>query len=120
MVTDSFLVAWQWSAGVLLMATQLAVAQSGGEIVIPTAARRAELLNMVRHDCGSCHGMTMKGGLGPALTPDALRSRPSDMLAATILHGRAGTPMPPWQDFVSADEATWIVNQLQKGLPDAP
>jgi mono/diheme cytochrome c family protein len=28
-------------------------------------ARQAELLHLLKHDCGSCHGMTRKGGLGP-------------------------------------------------------
>jgi len=85
---------------------------------VPAAERRAELLHMVRQDCGSCHGMTMKGGLGPALTPDAVQGKPADFLAATILHGRPGTAMPPWQRFLSADEAAWIVEQLRKGLPN--
>jgi cytochrome c55X len=93
-------------------------AVAGPEVSAPTAARRAEILKMVRQDCGSCHGMTMKGGLGPALTPAAVQSKPADSLTATILHGRPGTAMPPWQDFLSADEAAWIVQQLQQGLPD--
>ena len=93
-------------------------AVAGSEVSPPTAARRAEILKMVRQDCGSCHGMTMKGGLGPALTPAAVQSRAADSLTATILHGRPGTAMPPWQDFLSADEAAWIVQQLQQGLPD--
>ncbi|MDX2370482.1 MAG: hypothetical protein QNK36_19105, partial [Colwellia sp.] len=29
--------------------------------------RKAQLTHMVKQDCGSCHGMTLKGGLGPAL-----------------------------------------------------
>jgi cytochrome c55X len=37
--------------------------------------RIAELSNLLVQDCGSCHGMTMKGGLGPALTPDILKSK---------------------------------------------
>jgi cytochrome c55X len=88
--------------------------------IVPAAERRADILNMVRQDCGSCHGMTLKGGLGPPLTPGAVQSRPSASLVATILHGRPGTAMPPWQDFLSVDEAIWIVEQLQQGLPDAP
>ena len=32
----------------------------------PADSRQAELTHLVKHDCGSCHGMTMKGGLGPA------------------------------------------------------
>jgi len=85
----------------------------------PDPARRAYLTNMVRQDCGSCHGMTLKGGLGPALTPEALRDKPADSLAATILSGRNGTAMPPWRDFLSEIEAYWIVKQLQRGTLDA-
>lgn len=84
----------------------------------PGAARRAELITMVRQDCGSCHGLTLKGGLGPALVPDALRDKPADSLKAVILHGRPGTPMPPWQRFLSEEEADWIVANLLKGFPD--
>jgi cytochrome c55X len=107
-------------AGLLLACAGLMALGAGAEggVAVPTAERRAELLKMVRQDCGSCHGMTMKGGLGPALTPGALQSRPADSLTATILHGRPGTAMPPWRDFLSPDEAAWIVQQLQQGLPD--
>jgi hypothetical protein len=31
--------------------------------------RQKELIHLVRQDCGSCHGMTLQGGLGPALLP---------------------------------------------------
>ncbi len=81
------------------------------------AARRAELISLVRQDCGSCHGLTLKGGLGPALLPASLKDKPADSLKWTILQGRPGTPMPPWQRFLSEAEADWIVSQLQKGFP---
>jgi cytochrome c55X len=32
-----------------------------------------------------------------------------------ILHGRPGTPMAPWQPFMSETEATWLVQQLLEG-----
>ena len=82
----------------------------------PAADRQRELVTLVRQECGSCHGMTLKGGLGPPLTPDALRDKPADSLMLTIVNGRPGTAMPPWRPFVSEAEATWIVEQLQKGL----
>ena len=82
------------------------------------SARRAELLNMVRQDCGSCHGLTMKGGLGPPLLPETLSGKDREGLAFTVLYGRPGTPMPPWRDYVTEPEARWIVDQLLKGLPD--
>jgi cytochrome c55X len=83
----------------------------------PDAARQKELVRMVRQDCGSCHGMTLQGGLGPALLPDTLRDKPPAGLAATIYYGRPGTPMPPWKSFLSEAEADWIVNKLMSGFP---
>jgi cytochrome c55X len=81
----------------------------------PPTERQAELIHLVRQDCGSCHGMTLRGGLGPALTRDALRDRPASTLVVTVLYGRPGTAMPPWRPFVSEEEAAWIVRQLQEG-----
>lgn len=57
--------------------------------------RQQELLHLVKHDCGSCHGMTLKGGLGPSLLPESLKNKPDELLFVTILEGRHGTPMPP-------------------------
>ena len=82
----------------------------------PAPARRAELLHLVRQDCGSCHGLTLKGGLGPSLEPAALAEKDAEQMQFVILHGRRGTPMPPWSTFVSEAEARWIVEQLRKGL----
>ncbi|NMM37825.1 MAG: cytochrome c [Glaciimonas sp.] len=82
-----------------------------------SAARRVELISLVRQDCGSCHGLTLKGGLGPALLPEALKDKSADYLKSIILHGRPDTAMPPWQRFLSEAEAEWIVFNLQKGFP---
>jgi cytochrome c55X len=84
----------------------------------PAPARRSELLHMVRQDCGSCHGLTMKGGLGPSLEPAALAGKDGAGLAFVILRGRPGTPMPPWNRFITEPEAQWIVEQLMQGLPE--
>lgn len=82
-----------------------------------SAARRDELISLVRQDCGSCHGMTLKGGLGPSLLPEALKDKSADYLKSIILHGRPDTAMPPWQRFLSEAEAEWVVSNLQKGFP---
>ncbi len=84
----------------------------------PSPERQKELVHLVRQDCGSCHGMTLRGGLGPALTPAALRDKAVDSLVATIHGGRPGTPMPPWHRFLSEAEARWIVEQMQAGFPE--
>ncbi len=83
----------------------------------PPPARQKELVHLVRQDCGSCHGMTLQGGLGPALLPANLQDKPAEGLVATIIGGRPGTPMPPWNQFVSEDEARWIVDKLMTGFP---
>lgn len=83
----------------------------------PSAARQKELIHLVRQDCGSCHGMTLQGGLGPALLPATLADKPVEGLVATIVHGRPGTPMPPWHRFLAEDEAQWIVAKLMTGFP---
>ena len=85
----------------------------------PAPARQRELVHLLEQDCGSCHGGRLPGGLGPPLTAQALRDRPADGLVATIVHGRAGTPMPPWRRFMSEDETRWLVQRLQ-GSVGAP
>jgi cytochrome c55X len=73
---------------------------------------------MVRQDCGSCHGLRLTGGLGPALTREALADKALDSLAATIYGGRPGTPMAPWKAMVNEAEALWIAQQLMAGFPE--
>ena len=82
----------------------------------PPAQRQGELQQLLRQDCGSCHGMTLKGGLGPALTPEALAGKPFELLVNSIIYGRPGTPMPPWEGLLTREEAQWLVEQLQEGL----
>lgn len=81
----------------------------------PDAGRQAQLLYLLKHDCGSCHGMTRKGGLGPALLPANLRDFPVEFLVTTILDGRPGTPMPPWRGELSGADALWLVEALNRG-----
>lgn len=98
----------------------LATATGGafGNSLPLTPQRQNELIRLVRQDCGSCHGMQLRGGLGPALTRQTLQDKPAAALISTILYGRPGTAMPPWERFLSEAEASWIVDALQKGFPD--
>jgi len=79
-----------------------------------TETRQQELQHLIKHDCGSCHGMTLKGGLGPSLLPESLKDKPDELLFITIREGRPGTPMPPWKSLLSAADVNWIVNYLRK------
>ncbi|TNF37517.1 MAG: cytochrome c [Gammaproteobacteria bacterium] len=97
----------------LLLATLL-ISSSG--LADPTSDRQQQLLHLLKHDCGSCHGMTLKGGLGPSLLPESLKDKPDELLFITIREGRQGTPMPPWKSQLSDDDVQWIIQQLRHGL----
>ena len=103
---------WLWLglAAILTAGTSLAAS------VVPPAERQAELIHRLKHDCGSCHGMTLKGGLGPALLPGTIADKPNDELVEVILHGRPGTPMPPWGFEIDPSEAAWLVERMKEGL----
>jgi len=82
----------------------------------PPQARQAELIHLLRQDCGACHGMTLKGGLGLPLLPETLNGKSDDSLAAIILDGVPNTPMPPWRSEISSDEAIWLVRRMKEGI----
>lgn len=92
----------------------LALPAAAGSIAPDEAAR---LEHLVRQDCGSCHGLTLRGGLGNPLTPEALSHATPDGLAAVILDGIPGTAMPPWRPLLSPDEALWIARYLLEDMP---
>jgi cytochrome c55X len=79
-------------------------------------AHQTELRNLLIQDCGSCHGLTMRGGLGPALLPQNLARRSREALIDTVMYGRPNTAMPPWNTMLRRDEAAWMIDQLRKGV----
>jgi cytochrome c55X len=81
----------------------------------PDTKRQSELAVLLEQDCGSCHGLTRKGGLGSALLPDSIAHFTDDALVDIILDGVPGTPMPPWRRFLNRAEASWIVERLRQG-----
>ena len=95
--------------GIIVLLAAATVAGGAGAQV-----HEKRLEHMVKQDCGSCHGMTMKGGLGRPLTPEALADAEAGALASIILDGVPGTAMPPWRPLISEDEAMWIARHLKK------
>ena len=81
-------------------------------------ARQLELRHLLKQDCGSCHGLTLEGGLGPALLPENVADKPKEWLKQAILDGIPGTAMPPWRPFINEAEADWLVKILQQGAFD--
>ncbi len=114
--------------GILNTAVMIYVGLIGGQLLISgvvladtgiSPQRQAQLIHLLRQDCGSCHGMTLKGGLGSPLLPGNLIGKPDELLVDTILNGRPDTAMPPWRGELSPAEAAWLVEQLREGLTDA-
>ncbi len=96
------------TSGVLLLAL-LGGAPASADI------DRARLAELVVQECGSCHGLTLNGGLGRPLTPEALAHRPTDLVRDIILDGLPGVPMPPWRPLLSEAEAAAIADMLKSG-----
>jgi cytochrome c55X len=84
---------------------------ASAEIDIP---RQKELLYFLKHDCGSCHGLTRSGGLGSPLLPEVMADRSDDELTEIIMEGLPGTPMPPWKALLSEEEARWLVRAIKE------
>ena len=100
---------WIWLALSLYLAAPCLAADN------LSPARQAELENLLTHDCGSCHGLKMRGGLGPPLLPESLTSQSTDYLSTVILYGRPGSAMPPWRHLLTEEEARWIAARLVEG-----
>jgi len=77
--------------------------------------RQQELLYLLQQDCGSCHGLTLKGGLGSPLLPINLVDKSDADLVEVIMQGLPGTPMPPWRFLLEENEAAWLVRALKAG-----
>jgi cytochrome c55X len=102
---------WRWWREPLAAAL-LAIGPAGAGEAAPDPVKLADL---VRQDCGSCHGLTMKGGLGKPLTPANLAGWDREQIAQIILDGVPGTPMPPWRPLLGPGEAQWIADALKQG-----
>lgn len=102
---------WRWRSALISGLFLAAHAAMAGDVV-PDPVK---LTNLVRQDCGSCHGLTLKGGLGKPLTADHLAQWDRNQIVNIILDGVPGTPMPPWRPLLSKAEARWIADSLKQG-----
>lgn len=100
----------------LLFAAGAATAADSDPVSGPiTGDRQQQLRNLLVQDCGSCHGLTFRGGLGPALVPERLEGKSTQYLSAIILDGVPGSAMPGWRPMLSDDEARWLAELLLQG-----
>lgn len=85
-------------------------------VVAGETPRQAELMRILRGDCGACHGLTRRGGMGSPIRPSDLVGKSRSMLAEVILDGVPSTPMPPWRPYITPDEAMWLATVLKQGI----
>ena len=97
-----------WAArAVLTSAVLVATTAFAADTLDPNALKR-----LVHQDCGSCHGLSLKGGLGPDLRPKTLEHYDAEVLTGVILDGIPDTAMPPWRPLIGEEEAEWIARYL--------
>ncbi|MCX5470522.1 c-type cytochrome [Alcaligenes sp. A-TC2] len=94
--------------------------QAAADETALTPERQASLRTLLHQECGSCHGLLLKGGLGPALTANALRDQSAQQIALTIMQGRPGTAMPAWNRFLQPAESLWLAHFLLHESDAAP
>lgn len=86
-----------------------------GTLEQPGSARQQQLRQAVAQNCTVCHGKSLQGDVGPALTAKSLAGKNEQMLVTTILEGRDGTVMPSWSWMIKENEARWLVRMLRDG-----
>lgn len=77
--------------------------------------RKASLDYLLHQDCGSCHGMTLQGGLGPPLLAERFTDWDIDSLVTMIRVGNPARAMPPWGDLLSDADARYLAERIKNG-----
>ncbi|WP_444995264.1 c-type cytochrome [Aliikangiella sp. IMCC44359] len=99
------------SALIYIVLTGIVVLFSNNATAL-TDENKQSLIYLLKQDCGSCHGLTLKGGLGPALLKQHLQNKSKAYLEAVIKYGRTGTAMPPWKDILKDEEISFLAEYL--------
>ena len=80
-----------------------------------TEERQSELLDFVEQNCPACHGIRMRGSIGPALSKANLQYLSVNAVTLTILYGLTDKGMPAWEAQLSERDAYWIAEFLKRG-----
>ncbi len=80
-----------------------------------TNERQSELLYFVEQNCPACHGMRMRGSIGPPLSEASLQHLSVNEVTLTILYGFPEKGMPAWEAQLSEKDAYWIAELLKRG-----
>ncbi|HEY3487714.1 MAG TPA: cytochrome c [Gammaproteobacteria bacterium] len=79
----------------------------------PESERQTQLRQLLAQDCSVCHGLLLKGDLGPPLTAKSLAGKSEHALVQIIIEGHEETAMPPWWWMLEEYEARWLVKFIR-------
>src|SRR5690554_8223154 len=96
--------------GLAWLLPQAALAEAGSH---PSGVDADRLETLLYQDCGSWHGMTVRGGLGPALAQERMQALSPEALTHIIRHGVPGTGVAGWEALLSEEEARWVAGHLE-------
>ncbi|HFD38581.1 MAG TPA: c-type cytochrome [Anaerolineae bacterium] len=89
-----------------------ATAESAAGAAGPGDPERGQ--SLFAEKCASCHNADAQGGtLGPSLVRPELAAEDDDFFRETIINGRPGTAMPPWDGVLSAQDVEDIIAWLR-------
>lgn len=80
---------------------------------LPDSPVLSEGLTIYAENCAACHGSNAAGTLiAPALDTDALRATPQTDVIATVTEGVPGTLMASWQNILTPEQITSVVELI--------
>ena len=99
-------------AAVFYLLSTAAIALYSSSSSALSSEEQQSLVYLLKQDCGSCHGLTLQGGLGPALLKKNLKDKPQAYIENVIAYGRSGTPMPPWKNILDKQQIRFLASYL--------
>jgi cytochrome c55X len=97
----------------VILLAQPGFAVAGAPEQQPESERQTQLRRLLAQDCSVCHGMLLKGDLGPPLTDKSLSGKSEEELMQTIMEGHEETAMPPWWWMLEEYEARWLIRFIR-------
>jgi len=115
---STILPGWAERCGTMVLAGTFALMSATVSAEPISPERMASLDHLLHQDCGSCHGMTLQGGLGPALLPERFTDWDIESIADMILYGNPEKAMPPWEGLLSQADARYLAERIKSKGPN--
>ena len=88
--------------------------------VLSVAPVFADVSDLYKQHCATCHGADRLGAMGPALLPENLGRLKKTEAVNVIRDGRAATQMPGFKGTLSEDDVAALAEHVYTPLPKVP